>query len=138
MTPIYNNEVNNIYGCNLLHDIINPPKRAKNVNNHYSPILHRCMNNRKGKARLKTFRVLLESGYSSTIVIGSIVKQISLEEDALMQWNTQPRNVTTNLKVKVYFTLPAFSATNFMTFNFHVDEFSKGGYDMILGQDILT
>ena len=27
---IHNNEVKNIYECNLLHDIINLPKRAKN------------------------------------------------------------------------------------------------------------
>ena len=29
MTRIHNNEVNNIAECNLLHDIINPPKLAK-------------------------------------------------------------------------------------------------------------
>ena len=29
MTSIHNNEVQNIYECNLLHDIIEPPKRAK-------------------------------------------------------------------------------------------------------------
>ena len=46
MTRIHNNEVNNITERNLLHDIINPPKRTKNLNSHYSPILHGCMNNR--------------------------------------------------------------------------------------------
>ena len=30
MTPIHNNEIKNIAECNLLHDIINPPKMAKN------------------------------------------------------------------------------------------------------------
>ena len=29
ITCIHNNEVNNISECNLLHDIFNPPKRAK-------------------------------------------------------------------------------------------------------------
>ena len=29
----------------------NPPKCAKNLNMHYSPILHGCMNTIKGKAR---------------------------------------------------------------------------------------
>ena len=43
MIYIHDNEVNNIAECNLLHDIINPHKRAKNINIHYSPILHVCM-----------------------------------------------------------------------------------------------
>ena len=33
---IHDNEVNNISEFNLLHDIINPPKFAKNINSHYS------------------------------------------------------------------------------------------------------
>ena len=48
MTRIYDNEVNNISECNLLHDIINPPKLTKNLNSHYSPIIHGCMNTIKG------------------------------------------------------------------------------------------
>ena len=37
-------EVNNIYECNLIHDILNPSKYAKNINIHYSPILLICKN----------------------------------------------------------------------------------------------
>ena len=48
MIYIHDNKVKNIAECNLLHDIINNPKRAKNINSHYSPILHGCMNTRKG------------------------------------------------------------------------------------------
>ena len=51
MTRIHNNKVKNITECNLLHDIINPPKRAKNLNINFYPIIHGCMNNRKGKAK---------------------------------------------------------------------------------------
>ena len=51
MMQIHNNEVNNIAECIFLHDIINPPKRTKNLNSYYSPILHVCMNTRKGKAK---------------------------------------------------------------------------------------
>ena len=51
MTRIHNNEVKNIAEYNLLHDIINTPKRTKYLNIHYSPILHVCMNTRKGKAK---------------------------------------------------------------------------------------
>ena len=43
------NEVNNITEFNLLHDIINYSKHNENINSQYSPILHGCMNTRKGK-----------------------------------------------------------------------------------------
>ena len=71
---IHNNELQNIAECNLLHDTINPPKRAKNLNNHYSPSLHGCMNTRKGKEKFKNFHIFLDNGFSSTIVMGRLVK----------------------------------------------------------------
>ena len=55
-----------------------------------------------------------------------------------MQWHTQARNITTNHKVEVYFTLPAISTKNVVTWKCHVDESDKGRYNMILGQDIRT
>ena len=58
MNRIHDKEVNNISGCNLLHDILDPSKLTKNINVHYFPILHGCMNTRKGKAVFKNFRVL--------------------------------------------------------------------------------
>ena len=73
MTRIHNNEVKNIYECNLLHDIINHTKHAKILNNHYSPILHVCMNTRKVKEKFNKFRILLDSGCSSTIVMVRLV-----------------------------------------------------------------
>ena len=55
-----------------------------------------------------------------------------------MQWNTQSGNIMTYLKVKIDFTLPVLSATNSVTWNFHVDDSAKGRCDMILGRDLLT
>ena len=46
-------------------------------------------------------------------------------------------NLTTNPKVKIDFTLPKFSATEIVTWDFHVDDSAKGRYDIILGRDIL-
>ena len=60
MTRIHGKEVNKIDECNLLHDIINPPKRAKNLNRHYSPILHSCMNTRKCKAKFKISHLIVQ------------------------------------------------------------------------------
>ena len=58
MTRIHDKEVNKIAECDLLNDIINPPKLTKLLNSHYSPILHGCMNTRGGKERFKNFRSL--------------------------------------------------------------------------------
>ena len=55
-----------------------------------------------------------------------------------MQWHTQAVNITTNLKVKLYFTLLALSAMDVVTWKCHVDDSARGRYDAILGQDLLT
>ena len=55
MNHIHDNKVNKIAECNLLHDMLNPSKCTKNINIHYSPILHGCMNTRKGKAKFNDF-----------------------------------------------------------------------------------
>ena len=55
-----------------------------------------------------------------------------------MQWHIQAGNDTTNIQVNIYLTLPALSATNFVTWKCHADDSAKGRYDMILGRYILT
>ena len=107
------------------------------MNSHYSPILHGCMNNRRGRAEFKNFLIILDSGCISTIVMRRLIGKLHPEKDAVMQWHTQARNITTNLKVKVDFTLPAISATNVVTWKCHMDESSKGINDMILGRYLL-
>ena len=66
------------------------------------------MNTRKGKAKFKNFRILLDSGCSSTILMIRIMQK-NPKEDNLIKWNTQAGKITTNLKVKIYFTLPELS-----------------------------
>ena len=61
MIHVHDNEVNNMAECNLLHYISNPPKRAKYIYIHYSPILHGILNTRKGRAKFKNFPILLDS-----------------------------------------------------------------------------
>ena len=67
-----------------------------------------------------------------------IIYKINPKEDAVMQWHTQVGIITNNIKVEIYFTLPEISATKIVTWNFHVDDSAKGGYDMILGRYLLT
>ena len=69
MTSIHDKEVNKIAECKLLHDIINIPKRAKKINICYYPILHGCMNTRKFKKNFKDVCILLDSGFSSSIIM---------------------------------------------------------------------
>ena len=68
--------------------------------------------------------------------MGRLFEKIRLKEDAVMQWHKKAGNITTNLKVKVYLTLPALSATNTVMWNCYVDGSNKGRYDMILGRDL--
>ena len=55
-----------------------------------------------------------------------------------MKWYTQAGNINTNLKVKIYFTLPELSATKIVTWNCQVYDSTKRRYYMILCRDILT
>ena len=79
MMCIHNKEVNKRSECNLLHDRINPPKRAKTLNNHYSPIINRFMNTRNGREKFNNFRILLDSGCSSMILMGRLVEKLHPE-----------------------------------------------------------
>ena len=77
MTGINDNEVNNKDKCNLIHYILNNPKRTKESNSRYYPILNVCTNTRNGRSKFKNFRILLDSGRSYTIVIGRLVENTS-------------------------------------------------------------
>ena len=45
------------------------------------------------------------------IVMGSPATKLQIIKDTADQWNTQTGILTTNLKVKMDFTLPEYSAT---------------------------
>ena len=44
----------------------------------------------------------------------------------------------TSNKVNVDYCFPGFSATEIVACKLRVDEFTKGGYEMILGNELLT
>ena len=83
------------------------------------------------------FKILLEIGCNSTIFMGRLIKKLTHKVRAVMQWYMQADNINTNLTVKTYLTLPVLIAAEMVTWNFHVDDTTKGRYDMILGRDIL-
>ena len=127
MTRIHDKKLNKVSECNVLHDMINPPKRANNLNSHYYPIIHGFMNTRKSIVIFKDFLILLDSGCISRILIGRLVKTLKLEKYAVTQLHTQAGNIITNLKVKLYFTLPTLISMYIMAWKFHVDDSTKGG-----------
>ena len=63
-----------------------------------------------------------------------LVEKLHPGNDAVMQWHTQAGNITNTIKVKVDFTLTLLSATYVVMWKCHVDEFTRGSYDTILGQ----
>ena len=104
MTCMHDKEVNSISELNLLLDILNSPKLTKHLNSHYYPIIYGYMNTRKGKSKFKKFRILLDSGCSSTIVMGRLVEKLGLKIDAMIKWHTQYVNIIMDIRVEVDFT----------------------------------
>ena len=79
------------------------------------------MNTRSGIVKFNNFQIILDSGCSSMILMGRLVEKLPPEQDYVIQWHTKAINITTNIKVKVYFTLSALSATDDVAWNCHVD-----------------
>ena len=77
---IHGNKVKESDEWNLLHDILNHPKRTKKLNNYYSPIPDGHMNTQKGKAKLNKFRIIFNSGRSYKIVTGRLIKNSLLKK----------------------------------------------------------
>ena len=92
------------------------------------------MNTRRGKAKFKNFRILLDSRCSYRSVMRSIMKNFEIKEGSVVEYHIQADNITTNLKVKIYFTLPEFSTTKTVTWNCHVYDTANGRYDIIRGR----
>ena len=73
MTCIHGNKLNKIHECNLLQNVLNPPKGTKNQKIYYSPIIKVYMNIQKGKGKFKNSSVLFDNGCSYTIIIGMLI-----------------------------------------------------------------
>ena len=57
------------------------------------------MDNRKGKLKFKKFRILLDSGCSSTILMVKLFEKLGPKKDAVIQRHTKAGNITINIKV---------------------------------------
>ena len=70
------------------------------------------------------------------ILMGKLIEKLQPEKYSVMQWHMQAVNVTTNITVKIDFTLPAISTTNVVTRKCQMGDPPKGRYNMILGRDL--
>ena len=99
MNRIHDNKVNNISEYNLLNAILNLSKLTKKIDIHYYPILHGCMDTRRGKLIFRNFRILLNSRYWYIIVMIILIANLKTKEDAVMKCHKKAGDITTNLKV---------------------------------------
>ena len=56
MEIIHENDINDISECSLIYDILNISKCKEK--SHYSPILHGCMNARRGREKCKNMNFI--------------------------------------------------------------------------------
>ena len=80
-----------------------PKKYAKPKTSNYSPILQGCMNTRSGREKFENFRILLDIGKSSTIVMGKLTQNLKSKETAENNWEDQGGNLETSEKVNIDF-----------------------------------
>ena len=83
---------------------------------------------------------LLDSGTSSSIVMGQFVKKLRMTKTAkATHWNTKAGIFETNKSCKVQFALPEFDTQKLIEWKMHVDDSTTSNlYDMIIGTDLMT
>ena len=84
--------------------------------------------------KINNFGILLDSGFSYTILTRRLITKLNPKKYAVMKWHAQGGNINIHPKVKIDLTLPELSATEILTWNCHVDDFTKVRYNMILGR----
>ena len=96
------------------------------------------MNNRRGRALFRNFRILLDSGSISTIIMGELMSKLKPKNTTEITWETQAGKFTTSKKGNVEFCLSEFDVTKIVTWKYHVSRSTNSRYDMILGRYLLT
>ena len=87
--------------------------------------------------RLKTVKILFDSGASETIIVRDIVRKHKLYKTAPKQWNTAAGVVSTKYKTRIQFNLPEFYESKVIQCYAHVFQ-NKMNYDMIIGRDLMS
>ena len=97
------------------------------------------VNSSLGKEKLAPLRILLDSGATSSIILGKWTKKLRNKPAKTTSWNTKGGTFKTNLKCKIQFSLPEFNEHEVIEHATHVDMSTKNShYNMIVGSDLLS
>ena len=95
------------------------------------PLTFGRLKTRKGKPKLKTACVLLDSGGSSTVIWKEFAKNLRVKRCPQVQWSTMAGDVKTSHKTKIEFSLPEFYEDRILEWDVHVSD-TLPSYDMII------
>ena len=73
------------------------------------------MNTRSGRELFRDFRILLDSGSSSKIIMGKLTEKNKPKNSTETTWETQAEKFMTSAKVNIELCLPEFGATKIVT-----------------------
>ena len=88
------------------------------------------------KIKYDNLRVLLDSGCSDSIAMLKYGRK-NKKETGTKKFATGSGQLKTKYKADIKFTLPEFSNSKLITWNFHLTDNEDLGYDLILGRDIM-
>ena len=99
------------------------------------------MDTRLGKPKIKPIKILVDSGTTSSIIMGSLVKKLRTKDSTPVSWKTKAGIFKTNKTCKLKFRLPELYEDRIVEYKIHVDDSRTEDncqYDMLLGGDICT
>ena len=91
----------------------------------------------KGKKSKRRLKILLDSGASATIAYKKAVNGLKTKNQPDTVWTSAAGRFSTSKTVKTPLVFPEFSETRIVTARIHTSEQLLGGYDMIIGRDLL-
>ena len=87
--------------------------------------------------KVKTIRILIDSGASATIINNDLVKHLPTLNGKPTNWITPAGNFQTDSTVSIEFTLPEFHTKKLITWQAFVTP-HKMQYDLIIGRDLMS
>ena len=73
------------------------------------------MNTCSGRKTFGNFRILLDSGNRSTILIGELISKLKQKQSEKTTWETQAEKFAASNKVNIPFCLSSFSAAKIIS-----------------------